>query len=321
MTISVIIVTLNRPDCVRQCLDCLMRQTRFPEQILVVDSSTDDLTQTVVQEFTGVIYLRNPKGFARMTASRNLGLLSLSGDIAAFLDDDSFAHPTWLASLAATYDSPEIGCVGGRALRGQAGEADQGSDEIGLLKSDGSLTGNFAADSGRPIPVDHVMGCNMSYRRSVLAHLGGFREDYGGISGVREDTDMCLRVRQAGWQIIFQPLACVDHIGAPQAKGQRFDTRYAYYSERNHLILLIRNFGLFAPRVRGYLQGLFRSLRHDFQQRSFLGASVRTAARLVGVCVGIGRGVWLLRLGRSPQRRDRAAQILRERLELQGTKR
>jgi GT2 family glycosyltransferase len=81
------------------------------------------------------------------------------------------------------------------------------------------------------------------HRREVVARLGGFREDYPGISGVREDSDMCLRVKSLGYHILFNPAACADHIGAPQAKGNRFDYRYTFFGQRNHMVLLIRTWG------------------------------------------------------------------------------
>ncbi|MEJ5299256.1 MAG: glycosyltransferase, partial [Armatimonadota bacterium] len=39
LTVTVIIPTYNRPDCVRRCLACLMAQEPRPDQIIVVDAS------------------------------------------------------------------------------------------------------------------------------------------------------------------------------------------------------------------------------------------------------------------------------------------
>src|SRR5437763_1236661 len=96
LTCSVIIITLNRPDCVRRCLECLLAQEPQPDQIIVVDSSKEDDTLTVINEFSGVIYLRNDAGVGRQTKSRNIGLKAATGDILAFLDDDAFARSGWL---------------------------------------------------------------------------------------------------------------------------------------------------------------------------------------------------------------------------------
>ena len=59
----------------------------------------------------------------------------------------------------------------------------------------------------------------------------------------------------AGYRLVYTPDAVVEHVAAPYAKGRRFDLRYAYWAQKNHLILLIRNFGLGAPIVRA-LHGL-----------------------------------------------------------------
>ncbi len=311
MTVTVIVVTLNRPDCVRRCLNCLLAQQPQPDQIIVVDASADDLTRTATAEFPGVLYLHNDNGFGRMTASRNIGLKRAIGEMIAFVDDDAFARPMWLANLLATYEQENVGAVGGRACNGLRGEESLGVSEIGQLKSNGTLTGNFAADSGKIIDVDHVMGCNMSYRRQTLAALGGFREDYPGISGVREDSDMCVRVGQLGQRVLFNPAAIVDHIGAPQAVGKRFDARYEFYIQRNHLTLLVRNFGPFSSRLWRYLGHNAVLSSWEFVRRCG-GAVLRMAAIVAGTIVGLASGIRLLiTTGNRPQRNDADAQVIR----------
>lgn len=304
LDVSVIIVTLNRPDCVKRCLDTLYMQRPLAEQIIVVDASPDTLTKEVVSGYPDVLYLRNDNGFGRMTASRNIGLKQATGQIIAFVDDDAFAHEDWLPNLISTYTDPSIGAVGGRALNNQPGEEKIGLDKIGLIGSDGSIEGNFAADPGEIIEVDHVMGCNMSYRRNVLAELGGFREDYPGISGLCEDTDMCVRVTRLGYKILFNPSAGVDHIGAPQSVGKRFDYRWCYFKNRNHTCLLIRNFGLFHPILRKHAMKVSaKSTIETFKK--CVSTIIFFAATIYGITAGIFAGIALvLKKGRDPVRHD-----------------
>lgn len=313
MTLSVIIVTLDRPDCVCRCLGCLANQEILPNQVIVVDASEDERTKRIVGDNPGVVYLRNENGFGRMTRSRNIGLSHVKSDIVAFVDDDAFADREWSKNLLATYKSPNIGAVGGRALNNQPGEEQIGVEEIGVLKANGQLTGYFAADPGQTIEVDHIMGCNMSFRCKVLRELGGFREDYPGISGIREDTDMCLRVKRLGYKILFNPKAVVEHIGAPQAIGRRFDVRYAFYGAQNHCILLIRNYGPGAKLFR-YLLCAAEQAATEFLRR-IGGAFLRATATGVGSAVGIIQGLWLLcRHGLDPVRRDAQARSLTQAL-------
>ena len=304
MTVSVIIITLNRPDYVYRCLECLFAQEHKPDQIIVVDSSEDDRTRKVVAKYPNVLYLRNEKGYGHMTHSRNIGLQHAIGDIIAFLDDDAYAHPEWLTNLLATYTDPSIGGVGGRTLNNQPGEEILGVNKIGQLSSNGAVLGYFAADPGRVIEVDHTIGANMSFRREVLAQLGGFRESYPGISGLREDTDICLRVKRLGYRILFNPAALVDHIGAPQGKGSRFDFRYIFCTERNHCTLLIMNFGFFAPIVWRYFGTSFLKIILGLGGRIVV-AFVRVGSAILGTFWGIVVGIaWRLRSKGDPVRHD-----------------
>jgi GT2 family glycosyltransferase len=290
----------------------LLSQTQLPDEIIVVDASIDDLTANLVAgQFPGVIYLRNPRGRGNMTSSRNMALKHATGDILAFIDDDSFAERDWLENLAATYTSEDIGAVGGRALNGQPDEETRGVDEIGRIHPNGLITQHFAANPGKIIEVDIVIGCNMSFRREVLGALGGFREHYTGYSGSCEDTDICLRVKKLGYRLRFNPAACVEHKGAPQFKGRRFDLRYEVFGYRNYLMLLIVNYGLldgFPWRASGWLAW---SAITDFVRRvggGFLLACARIVGGIAGVSLGIFRRT---ALGADPGRHDPEGEEIR----------
>jgi GT2 family glycosyltransferase len=267
-TASVAVVTYERPDFVARCLDHLAAQTVAPLEVIVVDSSTSrDTADLVRHRYPWVRFAVCSAGRGATATARNIAFQMSGGEILAFLDDDAFAEPDWLAQLLPGFDDPTVGGVGGRQIRKQPGELTEGVDAIGRLLEDGNLTGNFAADPGAVVDVDHLLGANMSFRRSVIEELGGIRDGYAGTC-MREETDLCLRVVHAGYRLVFRPDAVVEHVAAPYAKGQRFDLRYAYWTQKNHLILLIRNFGLGAPLVRRYLASSWRSAFEDFSVRS-----------------------------------------------------
>jgi GT2 family glycosyltransferase len=303
MSLSVIIVTLNRAECLRICLEKLAAQQPHVHQVVVVDGSADDSTRKVVAEFTGVIYIRNEKGYGHMTHSRNLGLMTATGDVIAFIDDDAFARPGWAANLVAAYSEEKIGAVGGRAMNRHPAPEGIAPETIGQLLPNGHFTTFFDVDAGRRVRVDHLIGCNISFRRTVLAKLGGLREDYTGTE-TREETDICFRVRNAGYTLIYEPAACVDHVGAPQSKGKRFDLRYDYYAQRNHMVLLIQNFGVISAYPWRHLGR--RLIEHTIDcARKVVGGFARYAVVLSGTAVGIFAGCgYLARNGGSFVRRD-----------------
>ncbi len=264
---SVAVITYERPAFVAHCLENLLAQTHRPAAIIVVDSSVSDDTARVVREqFPSVIYEVGPAGAGATATARNISYELTTGDVLAFVDDDAFVEPEWLEKLLPLFEDPTVGGVGGRQIRGQPGELEEGVDMIGRLQEDGTLTGNFAADPGRTVEVDHLLGANMSFRRSVLDRIGGIRDGYGGTC-IREETDLCLRVAHAGYRLVYTPEAVVEHVAGPYARGQRFDLRYAYWAQKNHLILLIRNFGLSNPIVRAYLSVSLREAGHDCSVR------------------------------------------------------
>ena len=314
LTATVIIATLNRPECLRRALDALEAQEVPPTQVIVVDASRNENTLQVIADFPSVLYLKKPECFGHVAASRNAALFYARGEIIAFLDDDAYAYPAWLKHLLAAYDRPEIGGVGGRALNHQPGEATQGRDAIGRLLPNGFLTGNFAANPGRVVDADHLIGCNMSFRREALARLGGFRDEFWGISGICEDTDMCLRVRALGYTLRFEPAACADHDGAPQVIGRRFDARYIFFHRRNSLVMLVRNFGA-SPMVPRFLVAIATLTSRDCL-RNIGGAFAGLACSAAGVMTGMVCALLSFRAkGTDPIRRDPAGQAIRAALE------
>jgi GT2 family glycosyltransferase len=312
LTASVIVVTLNRPDCLARCLQCLAEQTRAPQQIILVDGSDDDRSRKIVQGYPQVLYLRNERGYGHMTLSRNIGLRESTGDIICFIDDDSYAEPAWLENMLAAYEDPTVGAVGGRALNNMPGEGDVPIDQIGRLRPNGFIAANFAADPGRIIQVDHIIGCNMSFRRDVLAEIGGLRDDFPGTE-VGEDTDISIRVTKLGYRIVFNPAAVLLHVGAPQAKGKRFNARYEYYHRRNNFVMLLRNYGAGLKIIRYFFATSLMAFKTFF--RSIASAIVRLGAHFAGAVVGtyVGLGI-LMREGRDPIRRDEQGRTMSEAL-------
>lgn len=272
---SVVVVTYSRPDFVRTCLTHLRGLRTAPREVVVVDASPDMRTETLVrEEFPEVLLLRSTLGRGTTPESRQMGLAAVTGDVVAFIDDDAFVDENWLDELLSSYADSDVVAVGGRADNGIPGEEAEGLDRIGRLLPDGGLTGNFGADPGRVVDVDHLLGANMSFRRSALLTIGGIRGNYPGTC-LCEETDISLRVRAGGGRLVFNPRALVRHVAAPYGiGGKRFDRRYLYYSRRNHVVLLVRNFGWSDPVVYRYTRAALRA------QREYLGeARQRLAAR------------------------------------------
>lgn len=280
----------------------------------MVDASPDAHTAEVVREFAWALRVSFPRGAGHMTASRNEGLLRATGDVIAFIDDDVNVHVGWLSGLLQAFADPMVDAVAGRTCNQTPGEESAGVEAIGRVLPNGDLTGNFAADPGSLVAVDHGIGANMSFRREVLAHLGGFRDDFRGIGGVREDTDVFLRLRALGRRAVFAPDAAVDHIGAPHVRGRRFDYRYNFFLRYNHALLLARNFGLGSREFQNWAVGEIRGETKS-SQPNVLRRAARAGVRIGGVIAGAVASLPKARWQPvDPVRRDRVGETIRRQL-------
>lgn len=308
--LSVCIVTYERPAFLKRCLESLAAHLSADTQVVVVDASAATQQETARSALDSVVYIHAPQLAGWMTRSRNEALRWVSGAAVSFLDDDVVIRPGWEQAVLQAFSDPSVAAVSGRTCNGIDGE-EHYDQPIGRLRADGTLTDGFASLPQAPVEVDHGIGANMSFRRSVLARLGGFRDDYPG-TALREDTDIFLRVRALGGRVLFVPEAAVDHLPAPHVRGARFDTRYKLYGRRNHMVLLARNRGLGSPALRRWT---LAQLQQVPQAPGLLGKARRLGVTLSGIAWGAAAAVtsagWA---PLAPERHDDGARRLRERL-------
>jgi glycosyltransferase involved in cell wall biosynthesis len=137
------------------------------------------------EEFTSRIRLV-ASGRKGPAAARNVGWRASRAEWVVFLDDDVVPTPTWKEDLVADLDDLPSGVAGS-----------QGNITV-PLPSDRRPTDwerNVASlESGKWITAD------MAYRREVLEEVGGFDERF--VRAYREDSDLALRVRGAGYALV-----------------------------------------------------------------------------------------------------------------------
>ena len=238
-SISVVIATYNRADCIAATLDGLLAQTyRHFEVIIVVGPCTDD-TLEVVEAYPRARILRCPE--ARLGLARNIGINVAGGEILAFIDDDAVPRETWLAQLAAAYANPGVGAAGGYVW-------DAVNDCMQWRVCACSRTGKPQTDAPPPLdayqgpgadPFIYLAGCNMSLRRDLVEELGGFNE---ALVSVYEDVDMFRRVVDGGRLVTVLPAALVDHGVAPnESRDAKRNLRDTYRVVHDYAVYLGHN--------------------------------------------------------------------------------
>ena len=117
-SISVVVITFNRCESLRETLESLTMQTRLPNEVVVVDNNSKDKTLDVTLSFRDklpVKYIMESK--RGIPFARNTGIKNCKGDIIAFIDDDCMAIPQWLELIEKHFiRDPYIGIVGGETI-------------------------------------------------------------------------------------------------------------------------------------------------------------------------------------------------------------
>jgi glycosyltransferase involved in cell wall biosynthesis len=220
--VSVVVPNLHSP-MVDQTLDSIRRQSVDLARVEVIVVGQDGHAIVRNDELVTLVGTPEPVPPAR---ARNIGLARAVGDIVVFIDADCIAAADWLVNLLAAYTvDPQRTVVGGAV-----GFA---SDNYWTLADNLSTFYRFLP-FGSPGERPHLPSLNFSARRTALESVGGFKEDYPLPSG--EDTDLCLRLRQAGHMLYFEPRAVVHHRPPRQSLGA--------------LLRHARNFGRYTPRMR-----------------------------------------------------------------------
>lgn len=229
--VSVIIVTHNSAQVLPRCLEALDRQTMPVESIVIVDCGSTDTTYLErLQNKNGLVLLKTDNiGFGR---ANNLGLASikqLSGMI-LFLNPDTFVYSDSIARAShILQNNDRTGAVTGKMLGFDPilGKPTDMLDSTGIFRKwygrwydrgqGESDTGRYDSASVIPAACGAFLFCRAEALMS-LAGRGTFDEDF---FLYKEDIELSLRLRQRGWQIIYDPALRAYHCRGWQKDRQQ----------------------------------------------------------------------------------------------------
>ncbi|WP_166382111.1 glycosyltransferase family 2 protein [Polaribacter sp. 11A2H] len=230
MKFSLIICTYMRPVAILKLLKSVEEQELYPDEILIIDGSTDDKTTLVLEQntFKNLRYFKVDKVNRGLTKQRNFGIdkVSEAMDVVCFLDDDIILEKPYFKNLINTYkEYPDAGGVGGYILnevnwRVLNKDEKSNFDEFeidGYVRSLGSrnvlrkrlgllsdqppcimpeFSNGFSVGSLPPnnkiYKAEYFMGGVSSFKKEVVDSIK-FSEYFEGY-GLYEDLEYCLRV-------------------------------------------------------------------------------------------------------------------------------
>ncbi|MFH1311791.1 MAG: glycosyltransferase family 2 protein [Candidatus Eisenbacteria bacterium] len=275
---SVIIPNLNGKKLVGECLASLERQSFKDFEVILVDNGSADGSVGYVRgEFPWldkIIENTSNLGFAKAC---NQGIELSSGEYIALLNNDTEAHPSWLAELVRVAgENPDAGMFACKTL---AYDKRDIIDTAGhLIYPDGLNRGRgrLEVDRGQydeKTDVFFPSGCAALYRKKMFDEIGLFDEHHFAYG---DDTDVGIRGRLAGWKCIFVPGSIVYHRYS-MTTGE-YSPGKAYLVERNRIWIVWKYF----PMKYLLLSPFYALARYIFQLYGVLtskGAAGKSASQ------------------------------------------
>ncbi|MDO8497155.1 MAG: glycosyltransferase [bacterium] len=276
--ISIIIGTLNRPQALYNLigqLDTIAEPIRI--EVIIFDQSDE------------AVYIKNKERLLSFTFCRvirfspphtckylNRGWNEAKSPIVLYLDDDVKITSTTIPSHLNAYRNPSTMGVAGRVIN-KEDPIDSHIKEVGKIKYKGAVIKKdfFSEESGT---VDFPYGCNMSFRKSALADIGGFDEKLAPPIYSYNEVDLGYRISER-WpkSLVFKPSALVYHLQSPSGGTRSYRAKeiknssffnYGYFIGKNfsyweNVIFLLRRLPYqfvkeregIAPIVRGFIKG------------------------------------------------------------------
>lgn len=210
--VSVLIPVYGKVEYTLACLKSISENLPSVSfEILVLDDRSPDNSVVLLQKINNIRVIVNPQnlGFLR---SCNNGAKHAKGKYLLFLNNDTQVKNGWMDELLRTFDCfPGCGLAGSKLIYPDGLLQEAG----GILWKDGSAW-NYGNRQDPSLPnfnyareVDYVSGAAIMVPSLLYQNLGGFDDIYA--PAYCEDSDLALKIRDAGYRVIYQPLSEIVH--------------------------------------------------------------------------------------------------------------
>src|SRR2546423_1449242 len=250
MKLSIVIICWNDLRVIQDCLRSIYEGTRSTEfEVIVSDNgSTDGSIAFIRENFPQVHVLENGINL-RFGKGNNVGIRASKGEYVLILNPDTIIHDGTLDEWLRFADQhPEAGAFGCQVHNADGSYQESarpfptaGRDLIAALymRPLGLISDRFLSDrysrwkGDTEREVDWQSGCCLLVRGDLLRRIGGFDEQF---FYYYEEVDLCKRVWNAGYSIVYTPAVSITHLGGQSTK--RFPvafeldkqiTRYRYH--------------------------------------------------------------------------------------------
>ena len=245
--VSIIIPNRDHADVLNQSIASLLQKTAYPHYEVVIvengsrEASTFSYYQKIVEE-EKVSLLQYPEGEFNFAQINNWAVERTRGEMVLFLNNDTevISHE-WLNAMVEHAQRNEVGAVGAKLLFSD-NALQHGGVILGIMgvanHEHMGLKDGMPGYFGRPHAIHNVSAVTaacMLMRREVFDEAGGF--DAENLPVAFNDVDLCLRLREKGYWIVYTPYSVLYHHesstrGRDDIWGERFQRETEYMLKR-----------------------------------------------------------------------------------------
>jgi O-antigen biosynthesis protein len=237
-SVSIIIPTKDRQDLLSRCVSGILERTRYQNlELLIVDNRSEEgATHAYLDEIAAdprvrVLHYDEPFNFSLIN---NWAANQAAGDVLLFLNNDTeVIGPDWLRHLVANACRAEVGAVGAKLIY-RSGRV----QHAGVILGMGGVAGHIHLGRQRHDPgyfsravlqqnLSAVTAACLTMRRAVFEEVGGFN---GDLRVAFNDVDLCLRIRERGYLIVWTPLAELYHLESASRDSDLLSARHREFS-------------------------------------------------------------------------------------------
>ncbi|NMB87747.1 MAG: glycosyltransferase family 2 protein [Chloroflexi bacterium] len=253
-SVAIIILNWNGKADTLACLESVFQMDYPAYRVLVVDNgSTDGSGKLIRERFPAVRLIENGANLG-FVGGNNVALQEVLADgdeYALLLNNDTEVAPGFLAPMVAALEAdPQAGIAGPTIcyynepgiIWSAGGSIDWKKGITRMIGLDEANTGQYGTAPGE---VDFVTGCALLIKTRVVRQIGGLEEKF---FAYYEETEWCVRARNAGYHCLFVPQALIWHKITRVAREA--SPQVHYYMTRNRLLFIrLARMGL-APLLR-----------------------------------------------------------------------
>jgi GT2 family glycosyltransferase/SAM-dependent methyltransferase/glycosyltransferase involved in cell wall biosynthesis len=210
--VSIIIAVHGQLGYTIRCLRSIVEhRPSVPFELIVVDDASPDDSAKFLEQVPGVRLIRNDTNLGYLR-SVNIAAEVSTGKYLHLLNNDTVVQRDWLSRLLETFDEfPSAGIVGSKLIYPDGSLQEAGA----VLWRDGSAwnvgRGGDAADPRFNYcrRVDYCSAASVVVPRDLFLECGGFDARY--VPAYCEDADLCMKIRESGRDVLYQPASVVIH--------------------------------------------------------------------------------------------------------------